>query len=536
MASTPAQATFPFWNLQDAHIGPRQPPTGHAYIAWYGTLTGDIWHVAAAQILSEYIKANTSARHPFPNHAIRACLTIMRYDKRKVQGVTPIPPFVAVQPSDEPAPPQDPDPNRDLFYGEEVEQGSPGAEAPCVMRGRKSWRYLKSIGLNASLAMVQDRMGQTAVALANSKLSAEQVDRWYVEHRNAPDTDFDPIMAQRVNATQSVNDWMRGTGPAGDPRLIDLLASTSVVMQMMQYLGRAEAQKILGYRLSGGARLDPTARDLAHRKVRDLCQMIDGATTASGGKPSGIVLFNYRIGDVNLQHNANSTILGQVCEAAAAPGKNFVTIVIPQMASNLYARHKADIESKTRYVFDLLDVNSRSTDFMNDTAKAYFWHLVASFLQGPNSPLGTPGVPPVAILKNAARPKVVGLVGGRSGSTDLPGFVGLRVYSWEEPMLTALGPNSGPTNKGDWTSAYYNIQGPQAVRLFNQHPVVVTGFLDLEGFTKTRSLREYKRINVNDGALNRWLAGQDSIPPLPSTANKAFLEVRVSLCPSYLLH
>ncbi|KAL2128822.1 hypothetical protein VTI74DRAFT_8602 [Chaetomium olivicolor] len=195
----------------------------------------------------------------------------------------------------------------------------------------------------------------------------------------------------------------------------------------------------------------------------------------------------------------------------AAPGTTNVSALAPFMGS---------------YVFDLLDVDSGSTEFMDDTAKAYFWHLVASFLQGSGSPLGRPASPPpteVATLAATSRPPVVGLVGGRSGSTDLPGFVGLRVYSWEEPMLAALDGKPTPTSSGPWTSKYYDIQGPQAMRLFNQYPVVVTGFLDIKDFEKTGSVREYKHINVSDGTLERWLKWDDGIPPLPPNANLTFL-------------
>jgi hypothetical protein len=50
------------------------------------------------------------------------------------------------------------------------------------------------------------------------------------------------------------------------------------------------------------------------------------------------------------------------------------------------------------YTFDLLDVGTQAvganTKFMDNMAKAYFWHLVASFLQGARSPLGVPRTPP----------------------------------------------------------------------------------------------------------------------------------------------
>ncbi|KAL2128094.1 hypothetical protein VTI74DRAFT_9735 [Chaetomium olivicolor] len=203
-------------------------------------------------------------------------------------------------------------------------------------------------------------------------------------------SDFDALMKARVDAMAKAGPagWPTGIGPAKDTGLIDLLASTS---------------KILGYRLSSGAALSDRAKTLAYAKFNALYIVIDRAKTKTA-EVKGVVLFNYRIGDVNKQHNANPTILLDVREAVAKKG--YVIIVIPQMASGVYRTHKAKIAATGSYVFDLLDVDSGSTEFIDDTAKAYFWHLVASFLQGSNSLLGTPtSLPPTEVATLAATPR-----------------------------------------------------------------------------------------------------------------------------------
>ena len=562
--SAPATSTFSFWK-NSTQIAKRPVPATPAYIAWYGTLTGDIWHVAAAQILSEYIRSGSGNAHPFPDHEIRTCLTIMADKKYGTAGEAPAAASSAQQ---APAAAGSHGHSQEYQYGEAAygEEWAYGEEAqsesskisPCVQRGRKSWKYLQAIGLNASLVMVPHRIGSGQVAHANDTLSAEEATTWYVDKP----TTFDQALTTWVGHLDRRPPWPQGPGVANDPCLIDLLASTTVVMQMMEYIGYQEARRILGYRLSGGATMGGTREALALQKVYQLCGIIDAVNTNVNNTLQGVVLFNYRIGDVNKQHNASAGILNDVRKAAAA--HRYATIVIPQMSSDEYRKHKPAVTTHGRsvstpaltpymrsVVFDLLDVDTpvqqpqqghqprqgssqqpaaAAPQFMDDTAKAYFWHLVATFMQGTFSPLGTAtGEPPAQLAKalQVQRPPVVGLVGGRSGSTDLPGFVGLRVYSWEEPLLGALHGAEKTTSSGAWSSTYYNIQGPQATRLFNQQPIIATGWLSMEGFVKKGKSREYTNLNVSDGFLNEWLGGGEvGIPRLPDDASKKFLEVR----------
>ncbi len=582
--------TFPFWPT-NAAISKRILPASKAYITLYGTLTGDIWHVAAAQLLSQYANPAKGA-HPFAQHDIHTCLTVMSYDKNKVQDANrwegfdatkhptapqPIGPrpgkgqassSASASASESEAGGKQPKKRQATGSASESDVGGLGTpvtkkpktadekEANCVARGRKSWFYLRSIDCLPSLVIVPNMQSSNIVNLANALLSADEADRWLTDQvaflatiaatPGVEKTGFDRLIADQIDKMwlehpQRLN-WPEGKGPSDDQRLIDLLCSTSIVMQMMDHLGWANAQKILGYRLSGGEGLSQAARETAEKKVKQLIQLIDRATDEAGKQGfypvQGVVLFNFRTGDVNPQHDANLSLLSHVRQVAAAKG--YVTFAIPQMDGGIYAKEFKEALSGPpekapallqpfmgNYTFDLLDVDppiGTPVTYMDNRAKAYFWHLTASFLQGKLSPLGAPDAakaPPGILIGRPdgnPRPPVVGMIGGRSGSADLPAFVGLRVYSWEEPILFPLPKGRArPSNQGTWSASYYRIQGPQALRLFNQFPVTVSGSLDLSTFNESKEYREYGALDVEDGRLDRWLNGdpQDQESPLP---------------------
>jgi hypothetical protein len=161
----------------------------------------------------------------------------------------------------------------------------------------------------------------------------------------------------------------------------------------MQHIGYTNAQKILGYRLSGVADLDKGSKETAEKKVKKLCQLIDRLNKDRGGELKGVVLFNSRVGDMNKQHNATTNILGQV--AAAATNEGYNTIAILQIPNkDILGNYKSSIVDNTggkpksnNYIYDLLDITTASGERMDNRIKAYFWHLVASFIQGDQSPL-----------------------------------------------------------------------------------------------------------------------------------------------------
>jgi hypothetical protein len=87
-------------------------------------------------------------------------------------------------------------------------------------------------------------------------------------------------------------------------------------------------------------------------------------------------------------------------------------------------------------------------------------------------------------------------------------------------MLAALEGETTYKGSGNWTYKYCDLQGPQAMRLFNQYPLVVTGFLDLHTFRGVivagKPVRTYTKLNISDRTLDKWLQRVNTIPPLPS--------------------
>ncbi|KAK3984320.1 hypothetical protein QBC44DRAFT_375316 [Cladorrhinum sp. PSN332] len=502
--------TFPFWGAGTSNnIAKRQVQQGvpNAYIAWWGGLTGDIWHVAAAQILSQYDKPGSSS-HPFPTVNIQTCLTTMNY--------------------------QD--------------------SAETIKRTRGSWEYMNSIGLSTSLVIVPYKRGRKIIATANEDLTHAIAEKNFLEQLSTKAKGKSFSFASVLKELREKGNPGPGPdqepeedellGPVKDPKLVHIWCSTSIVMQMMNYLGFRQSQKILGYHLSGGSQMPQGVKTAAEGKFLDLCATINAQCTP---KTKGVVLFNYRIGDVNTQHDANMNIFTQVRELCRARG--YLLFAIPQMKSDKWNKIPAAEKPAGAEIFDLLNVVSSPANNPNGTsggptdnrAKAYFWHLVATYLQGTSesAPLGKPETAsnlakldiPRYFLRFKEAP-VIGLIGGRSGSTDLPAFVGLRVFSWEEPLLK--------THKAWSRPQSIESQGPQVGRLLNQHPLVVTGFLDPGSFQEVTVGKTVRRVHnrledsdENGGVLKKWLSNADQLtgitrPLLPArvkvTQNKDFVK------------
>ncbi|KAK4223409.1 hypothetical protein QBC38DRAFT_373119, partial [Podospora fimiseda] len=416
-----------------AGIKKRQSPTGNAYIHLWGGHTGDIWHVAAAQILTQYKKVgDQDSNHPFSNVNIRTCITALR--------------------SDDP----------------ESEEGKIAGKAGV------SWEYLKSIRFPASLVIFKRCTEMTASA--EVKRNKETAYRRFVEKNldhNIAEKSFE---LQQKYPEKSFNDWLGddeilkakndGTDVPND-QIIHLWCSTTIVMQMMNYLGIAESQKILGSHLSG-CHLSRVAGDIdvqgvANRKFNELCVLINQRFIAEPAekKPKGVVLFNFRKGEVNGQHDSSIEIFNQVRTLCDKLGRQYLLFAIPQMGPEDWTRLENDKKPQQHEIFDLLDVHSLAESKpIDNRIKAFFWHQVATRLQPADiSFLGTQNEYGSQMKEHIRTPvPVVGFMGGRSGSVDLPAFVGLRAFSWEKPWLDAA-------------------QVAQAARLFNSYPVVVTGFL-----------------------------------------------------------
>lgn len=136
------------------------------------------------------------------------------------------------------------------------------------------------------------------------------------------------------------------------------------------------------------------------------------------------------------------------------------------------------------WVFDLYGLKDRtSPPLPNDRrAKVWFWKLVAEQLQIDSA------VPDATPMK-----KLIGMVGGRSGSLDLPSFVGVRCMSWDEPLLAE--DLDGPLSNAKREKI--NEQASQMLRLLNQWPLMSMAYM--------RPISNPRDLIWNDDKIKKWL-------------------------------
>jgi hypothetical protein len=635
----PEAYTLPGPDYLNIHLSPRNIAVeNNTYIPLYGLFTGDIWHVAAAQILSEYEKDGSDM--PFGRFQIITCISVNNYDRRLAADEEVAKdnerPATALQPpkrkitksgqkrktkarldreekaqkkaeetkrkeqekeakrrkprrksapnnkkknkkqdseeeeidegaegdedssGDEPRP-RTPRPSvkQTKKRSREQEEKEPGkklklqdkddnapkwkAENAVAKRARSSWRYLTTIGLTTAVVLVRDGTGPVFWPHVHDYLTWDEVDAAYRRQGSGmiPQS-FDDIVVGEMEAMGGIPpviDYKVKHGPEREPQLVDLLCSTSAVMQLMKYLGVQQSQMILGYRLSGGSHRTRWVEEVATQKLQQLVEIIDEVySVVDDVDLEGVLLFNYRLGDVNKQHDSNVDILEQVRRLAAE--QKLATIIVPQMDNKEYQKLIVKLEDdedennensylRKYFHFDFLGLTVPNASWMDNRVKAYFWHLVAVFLQR-GLPLDVDEDPP-SFVKREHR-CVHGFIGGRSGSTDLPAFVGLRGFSWEEPYLTAIN-TTLPQKEGEWNRRLYSFQGPQVLRLLNERAIMVTGFLDPTDMIyrrkKTGSDRIFKGIQERDNILQTWLKGPSEdadviIPVLPRGVKATF--------------
>ncbi|KAK0716545.1 hypothetical protein B0T21DRAFT_396119 [Apiosordaria backusii] len=315
---------------KDAHgsrddVG-KDEPRKNAYLTHFGALTGDKWHVAAAHILSKYDKntkslsSSSSTQYPAGNFTIKACLTVkarlteptpastctVSRIKPKNSGLDVIkipktnigqdasrnrskkirtasssrvisrqkPSVVTAQATTTPTPSSS-CPSPVLVQCIPKDAKGKRIESDSVRNGRNTWNSYNTIGLDTVLMPVDTKNNHDKITAPHTNLSSPLIDRAYRKQRthSVDQQTFDtiPLIFGHSETTQAVGP----TGVNADPRVISLHCSTSIVMQMIDQLGKATSQKILGYRLSGGGR--PTferTKRLAEEKVETLCQKI----------------------------------------------------------------------------------------------------------------------------------------------------------------------------------------------------------------------------------------------------------------------
>ena len=482
------------------------------YMCLLGNFTGDIWHCAAAQILYEYRNTNGKKMFPFQGWWPRTCISVEI-------------------------------PNATRKYTRPADKASAETqERDSKKNGKGAWKYLKSIGLPSALAGVRFA-SYTQWELANRSLTWDIIHALDQEQEVSQTTKpIDEEFERVFTSISGIDKAPTGDyGPNADDKLIPLLVTTSVVMQLIQYLGVEESQIILGRRLCQG--LPDDLVKVAQDNLQKLEKVILKATTQSGKEK--VLLFNYRLGQVNTQHDSNRTILEQIKKVAAA--KNAVVVIVPQMPKDAYQKEFAtpstDKDKTQDFIFDIYglgdegkpargvsplfdivnDLNSdEPLDYSDQRIKVYFWSLVAQTLQRRAADSLLRRDIPALVAPTSRR--VIGLIGGRSGSMDLPAFVGVNCFSWDEPLVSrpetqpdwsrwptgTAGPvPNEPVNTEYFTDKTIDGQVPQFMRLLNEWPLMRVGYLSRIGLPNKRFentiVREgYRYLDVNRN-LDDWL-------------------------------
>lgn len=328
-------------------------------------------------------------------------------------------------------------------------------------------------------------------------------------------------------------------------------AGTSVLMELARHFGQKATCEILAYRLSGASKLEELGEgevDPIELQVQERIKALDetiSETASFAGKNK--LIFNYRYTDYNPQHDGSRGILEQVKELAKK--EKTVVIVLPAMEKR-FLQHQIKPTDKVFYLFEKPrgEEQYKNGGGLSYVERARFWVRVAQRAKGWN---------------------LVGMIGGRSGSMDIPAFVGLRCLSWDEPIFQVKEahkdgskwvipkPRSVEESKDEvdvepsdeepksktkgkekrkkpetavkkpskkkstippspWATSHWTEQGHQSLRLLNQIDLMHVTFSKrsaVDQFRKGNSWkRRYNALEEQDPRLGNFLRDPDNLP------------------------
>ncbi|KAI1075962.1 hypothetical protein F5B20DRAFT_557688 [Whalleya microplaca] len=366
-----------------------------AYFILGGIYTGDIWHCAAAQILSEYRHKDKVFPHPkfFP---ITAC----------------------------------------VVYGSR----SGKSESDCSMQGKASYNYLNNIGLPCVVVETESSQAQLSYKTLKGAMDWEVIESLYISQKQVKPPNYEDFRQKQKPLSLKQNDNYN------NPFLLRYDVSTTIMMQLMEYLGVNESLQILSQRLWDSGQSDSSAiKEQAQGILRQLTDLINRA------KFKDILLFNYRQSSKNAAYNSNDRLLENVRREAERHQVSIITIAVGA-GKNVIRREQFK---------DSLDIYNAATGtkIQDKRITACFWSLVAQQLQV--------GSPTAAASGSTSPRRIRGLIGGRSGSIDIASFVGVKVMSWDEPLF-----------ESKVYSREKQGQIIQLCRLLNQKPVSFICYYD----------------------------------------------------------
>ena len=323
-------------------------------------------------------------------------------------------------------------------------------------QAKASYAYLRSIGLPCVVLRVTG-LGQLNSNQVTQAFDADMLDKKYVSQNEGPVPSFDSLY--KVSGFSKF-----GKKNSSDPpRTLRYDVSTSILMQFTQLIGVQETRDILSKKLWGADNPgNESVQTQATAKVEKLKTLVEQATS---GSHDSAILFNYRESEDNPELNSNMDILMQVEAEAEKHNCKVITILTGVKNKQAFA---------DRLYLDIFESTSATESPMQDRrVTACFWSEV-----------------------KALHPETVkGIIGGRSGSMDLPAFIGIKSVSWDQPLYSDKCPRQ-------------DKQVVQLCRLLNQGPNSFYTFLD-ETTAKEKTIgqgrRYYQYSKLKAGFLNSLL-------------------------------
>jgi hypothetical protein len=400
------------------------------------------------------------------------------------------------------------------------DEGTTTNQTPGKRQTYATWRngakdmfeYFRAIGVLCMVITVEKATGRGTDLNINKLSDAGIRQCWDDQKEHAADS-FSDVLQQRQTFVP------HESLVENSQCIIRYDAGTSVLMELVGYLGVEISQGILAAEMVFG----PDTQVI--NRIRALNTTIYNARRRAQNDTIRILILNYRQTDYHPQHNANREILQQIKELAAAKG-----IAVVTLPAIKYLKRTQDIFNHEDDVFYLYGQPGSKEVKLKYGEKARFWAHVA---------------------QNAARWNLVGVIGGRSGSMDLPAFVGVRCLSWDEPLFQVKearevgdgeyeipqyvpaddrgwddakgGIGDHPTKKRKtsehplvanslWTSKWTRDQGRQILRLLNQVDLMHVSFLKRSTLRKDGDNRLYSALEEKDDRLECFLSDTSNAP------------------------
>ncbi|KAI9756663.1 MAG: hypothetical protein M4579_003752 [Chaenotheca gracillima] len=359
-----------------------------AYIVLPASVTGDLWHLAAAQILSK--------KEPVA-HPCDFVTVVARFDWKVGEMQDQAGDTKAVK-------------DAKAIWRKNME-----AE---LRNGPVSFDYLRGIGLDCMAVLISGPSPRSCTTRNLEKIMYMQPQSWYDKvyatqahnmHSTQPfnvaietfDRSTSPSIPPPAQNAQD-NWWNKEYTP--EPRVLPLMTATTIAMRILL---PADTRQDLWKGLSVAMSAEPfdTGKNIEKKASDKLTQLL-GIVESEKKKHDGdrrVLLFNYRVNTVNQGTNATNAILEQVRKLTDLDGKPLIVIrVVAGLAKDQIQKNDFDL-------FNALE--DAPYPGIDPHVTARFWHKVA------------------------AQKEIVGIVSGRSGSVDIAAFTGVKALFYDEPWL-----------------------------------------------------------------------------------------------------